>query len=91
MGLLRCIPILLLGYACLVDKSTQLPGPTATLFNAPSKFRILDNGYNEKASGVRGISPYVKASINLNSKEEAEVMVNNMNLLFIKSLNNHKI
>jgi hypothetical protein len=84
MGMLRCIPILLIGYTCLIDKSTQLPGPTATLFNAPSKFQLFDNANNENLPGIRGISPSVKT--NLNSKEEAEVMVNNMNLIFIKPL-----
>ena len=86
MGLLSCIPILLIGCTFLIDKSTQLPGPAATLFNDPSKFRLFDNAYNGKLSGIRGISPSVKTNLNLNSKEEAEVMVNILNLLFIKSL-----
>ena len=42
---LACIPLLLLGWANLIDKSTQVAQPQATLFNKPLKPFSLGESY----------------------------------------------
>ena len=75
MGLLRYIPIVLLGYANLIDKSTQFARPSATLFDDPAHAKSFSYNHPSKFHDARGIPSSKNDNYNLEIKDGLELEV----------------